>query len=462
MHDSEVRPSLLRTYSTIAVEVNWDAEVMSNGEILLTNNAQQSRAGFAIHNSKSDIRHSPDPVLLEIFNNHLSGIAEQMGITLRNTASSVNVKERLDFSCAIFTADGRLVANAPHVPVHLGAMEETVRATIASNAKLRPGDVIATNDPYAGGSHLPDVTVITPIHDVSSGELRFFTANRAHHAEIGGMTPGSMPPHSTNLAQEGVLLQEFKIVSAGESRFEELRAELSSGPYPSRDVATNLADIAAQIAANKQGAADLASLIDQYSWPVVQQYMDFIQEAAELKVRQALARFPVGTKSFTDYLQAADGTSVPICVRFTIHPPNSTTAATVDFTGTAPAMPGNLNANRAIITAAVMYVLRVMVDDDIPLNHGVMQAVEIVLPTCLLNPLRGRTLDTTPAVAGGNVETSQRVVDVLLGALGIAGASQGTMNNVIFGNDEFGYYETICGGSGATAEAAGATPSRCI
>jgi 5-oxoprolinase (ATP-hydrolysing) len=322
---------------------------------------------------------------------------------------------------------------------------------------LRVGDVIVTNDRYAGGSHLPDVTVITPVHEVSTGELRLFTANRAHHAEIGGITPGSMPPHSTNLAQEGVLLQNFKLVAAGESRFEELREVLRSGPYPSRDPATNLADIAAQIAANKQGAADLTGLIERFSWPVVRQYMDFVQEAAERKVRQALSRLPAGTHSFTDYLQAADGMSLPICVQFTIHPANAKIAATIDFAGTAAVASGNLNANRAIVTAAVIYVLRVLVDENIPLNHGVVKAIEIVLPNCLLNPQRGPTPESTPAVAGGNVETSQRVVDVLLGALGLSAASQGTMNNVIFGDETFGYYETICGGAGATADGPGAS-----
>jgi 5-oxoprolinase (ATP-hydrolysing) len=339
----------------------------------------------------------------------------------------------------------------------LGAMEETVRTTIAANPDLQSGDVIATNDPYAGGSHLPDVTVIAPIHDVSSGELRFFTANRAHHAEIGGSTPGSMPPNSRNLSEEGVLLQNFKIVHAGESRFEALRELLSSGPYPSRDPATNLADIAAQIAANQQGASDLTSLICRYSWPVVQQYMNFIQQAAERKVRNALAKLPAGTHSFTDYLQTGDGVDVPIYVRWTNHAPGEEYAATIDFTGTAPAMSQNLNANRAIVTAAVLYVLRVLVNEDIPLNHGALKAVKIVLPECLLNPRRGTSAENTPAVAAGNVETSQRVVDVLLGALGVAAASQGTMNNVIFGDATFGYYETLCGGSGATADGPGAS-----
>jgi 5-oxoprolinase (ATP-hydrolysing) len=468
--------------ATTVIEAGWEAEVLSGGELLLTgSDHKEKRASGAsppvyapVAPGGEDGPARPDPVLLEIFNNSLANAAEQMGVTLRNTASSVNVKERLDFSCAIFTADGRLVANAPHVPVHLGAMEETVRHTIAVNPDLRPGDVIATNDPYAGGSHLPDITVITPVYGSSSSregkKLLFFTASRAHHAEIGGITPGSMPPLSKNLREEGVLIQNLKIVAEGKSRFDALRDALLTGPYPTRDVATNLADTEAQIAANRQGSNDLAALVDRYTWPVVEQYMNAVQDAAEHKVRLALSRLAAGEHRFTDYLDTADGRSVPISVTLTIHecsplaaregfvsPSQTTTMATIDFTGTSPVVRGNLNANRAIVTAAVIYVLRLLVDEDIPLNHGVLRPIEIVLPTCLLNPRPGPTAETTPAVAGGNVETSQRVVDVLLGALGVAGASQGTMNNVIFGDAMFGYYETICGGSGATAGGPGAS-----
>jgi 5-oxoprolinase (ATP-hydrolysing) len=451
--------------STTVIEEGWHVEVLSEGELLLEEKgdwsifASQGTNAAAHLTAKLDL--SPfsglDPVFLEVFNNLLAGIAEQMGVTLRNTASSVNVKERLDFSCAIFTADGRLVANAPHVPVHLGAMEETVRYTIAANPDMRPGDVIATNDPYAGGSHLPDITVITPVHDSESGELCFFTASRAHHAEIGGMVPGSMPPRSKTLADEGVLVRNFKLVAAGESRFDSLRDLLLSGRYPTRDVSANLADLAAQVAANRQGVADLVSLVERYSWPVVERYMNYVQDAAEQKVRCALAQFPAGRRSFTDYLDTTDGTSTPIALTFTIHEAGQSKAATIDFTGTGPVIDGNLNANRAIVTAAVIYVLRLLVDEDIPLNHGVLRPIEIVLPACLLNPAPGPTPESSPAVAGGNVETSQRVVDVLLGALGIAAASQGTMNNVVFGDASFGYYETMCGGSGATTDGPGAS-----
>lgn len=271
------------------------------------------------------------------------------------------------------------------------------------------------------------------------------------------MAPGSMPPLSTNLVQEGVLIRNLKIVADGKPRYVALREALLSGPYPTRDAATNLQDIESQIAANRQGADDLAALVEHYSWPVVERYMDWLQLAAEQKVRMALARMPAGEHRFIDYVDTTDGSSVPICVTLTIHPAGPGRAATIDFTGTGPVVHGNLNANRAIVTAAVIYVLRLLVDDDIPLNHGVLRPIEIRLPTCLLNPEPGPTADTTPAVAGGNVETSQRVVDVLLGALGVAGASQGTMNNVIFGDDTFGYYETVCGGSGATASGPGAS-----
>jgi 5-oxoprolinase (ATP-hydrolysing) len=447
--------------SVTVIDPGWQAEMLAQGELLLTDadetkNSAHTASQPTIRTPHSEIRSSPDPVFLEVFNNQLAAIASQMGVTLRNTASSVNIKERLDFSCAIFTGDGRLVANAPHVPVHLGAMEETVRHVISANPSMQPGDVFATNDPYAGGSHLPDITVATPVHD-TVGKLLFFIANRAHHAEIGGVTPGSMPPRSKNLAEEGVLIQNLTIVAARESQFEELRSLLAAGPNPSRDIETNLADVAAQVAANRQGVSDLLALVDRYSEPVVSAYMDFVQDAAEQKVRQALVRLPIGTHRFVDYLETADGTSVPIAVAFTIHGDRHGPAATIDFTGTGPVVGGNLNANRAIVTAAVIYVLRVLIAEDIPLNHGVLRPIEILLPDCLLNPRPGKTPETTPAVAGGNVETSQRIVDVLLGALGLAGASQGTMNNVLFGDATFGYYETICGGSGATADAPGAS-----
>jgi 5-oxoprolinase (ATP-hydrolysing) len=430
---------IVEPISTTIVDPGWTAEVLSDGQLLLTDTAQATSPGA---NTEAD------PVRLEIFNNQFAGIAEQMGITLRKTASSVNVKERLDFSCAVFTADGDLVANAPHIPVHLGAMSQTVRRILADNPEMAPGDVFVTNDPYRGGSHLPDVTVVTPIHDPQTGRRIFFTASRAHHAEIGGVTPGSMPPFSQNLAEEGVLIRNFQLVAGGRSRLEELRRLLLAPPYPTRKVEDNLADIAAQAAANHQGARDLRRLVERYSLPVVQAYMQHIQQAAQRKMQAALERLPDGRYEFVDHLD--DGS--PIAASVTI----TGDSAIIDFTGTGPVVAGNLNANRAIVTAAVMYVLRCLIDEDIPLNQGVLTPVEIVLPPCLLNPRERSSPAECPAVVGGNVETSQRVVDTLLGALGVAAASQGTMNNLLFGDDSFGYYETICGGGGATATADGA------
>jgi len=434
---------VLERFATTIIDPGWSAEMLARGELLLTDRgAPPAAANLAAATTEAD------PVQLEIFNNQFAAIAEQMGITLRNTSSSVNVKERLDFSCALFTARGELVVNAPHIPVHLGAMGETVRAILADNPEMRPGDVIVTNDPYRGGSHLPDVTVATPVHDPATNDLLFFTAGRAHHAEIGGIRPGSMPPFSKNLAEEGILIRNFKLVDAGRSRFDELRTLLESGPHPSRHPADNLADVAAQVAANHQGARDLLRLIDRYSRPVVEAYMRHIRDAAERKMRLALARIPDGRYAFTDHLD--DGT--PITAAITI----AADEAEIDFTGTGPVSRGNLNANRAIVTSAVMYVMRCLIDEDIPLNQGVLEPIRIVLPECVLNPTAGERAEDCPAVVGGNVETSQRVVDVLLGALGLAAASQGTMNNTLFGDATFGYYETVCGGNGATSAGPGA------
>jgi 5-oxoprolinase (ATP-hydrolysing) len=486
---------IVEPLTTTILDPHWSATALSRGELLLESTAVSPSLPLSVSPSQSVA--SPDPILLELFNNHLTSIATQMGITLRNTSMSVNVKERLDFSCAIFTANGDLVVNAPHIPVHLGAMSQTVKQIIADNLTLQPGDAFITNDPYRGGSHLPDITVITPVFASplithhSPLTATFFTASRAHHAEIGGVAPGSMPPFSKNLAEEGVLIQNFKLIDAGQSRFDELKELLTSGPYPSRSPDTNLADITAQVAANQQGAADLQRMVRQHSLPVVQAYMRHIQDAAERKTRAALSKLPPGPRQFTDHLD--DGTAIHVTI--TVHPPTRhspltthTPAATIDFTGTGPIHPGNLNANPSIVTAAVIYVLRLLINEDIPLNQGVLKAVELIIPTeSILNPMCNsqfaipnlqseslppsvppslrpplssdpRTLNyaALPAVVGGNVETSQRIVDCLLGAFGLAAASQGTMNNFLFGDHAFGYYETICGGSGATAESDGA------
>jgi 5-oxoprolinase (ATP-hydrolysing) len=433
--------------STTVVDPGWSAEVLSGGELLLTHENEAPRQPLASTQA--------DPVMLEIFNNHFAGIAEQMGITLRNTATSVNVKERLDFSCALFNARGELVVNAPHIPVHLGAMGITVRSILAENQVIQPGDVFVTNDPYHGGSHLPDLTVVTPVHDQASGRLLFFTASRAHHAEIGGIVPGSMPPFSTHLAQEGVLIHNLRVVAAGQSRMDELERLLRTSAYPSRAVADNLADVSAQIAANRQGAADLLRLVERYSLPVVEAYMEHIQAAAEQKMRQALSRLPEGRHEFIDYLD--EGYPIAVSIRIEQDGPDRPGPfAIIDFTGTGPVVPGNLNANPAIVGAAVLYVMRLLIAEEIPLNEGVLAPIRVILPQCLLNPPPGPDPEHSPAVVGGNVETSQRVVDALLGALNLAAASQGTMNNLIFGNPRFGYYETICGGAGATANRLGA------
>ncbi|WP_254508455.1 hydantoinase B/oxoprolinase family protein [Anatilimnocola floriformis] len=433
---------IVEPLTTTIIDAGWRAKMLSGGELLIEDSGEQTLA------PKTDPSIA-DPVLLEIFNQQFTAIATQMGHTLRNTSVSVNVKERLDFSCAIFTATGELVVNAPHIPVHLGAMSETVKSVLR-DCRLRPGDVVVTNDPYRGGSHLPDVTVVTPVFD-SQHQLLFFTASRAHHAEIGGITPGSMPPFSKCLAEEGVLIRNFKVVDAGSEKFAELAALLTSGPYPSRAVDHNLADIRAQLAANQQGANELLQLVQQQSLAVVQAYMQHIRVAAEAKTRQAIARLKFQRAEFVDHLD--DGTRIQVAISVD---PAREQPLRIDFTGTAGVHPGNLNANRAIVTAAVLYSLRLLIDEDIPLNQGVLAPVELIIPPGLLNPPAAERPEDCPAIVGGNVETSQRVVDVLLAAFGLAAASQGTMNNLLFGDATFGYYETICGGSGATATGNGA------
>lgn len=449
--------------STIIIEPGFRAELTETGNVILqkvadkTNTPPESEKDQSGAEEQTD--HDADPVMLEIFNNLFASIAEQMGAALQRTSFSTNVKERLDFSCAIFDPSGNLVVNAPHIPVHLGAMSETVKRILKDcGTEMAEGDVFVTNDPYRGGSHLPDVTVVTPVYE--RGELVFFTASRAHHAEIGGIVPGSMPPFSKNLAEEGILIRNFKLLDQAESREEELNELLLSGPYPTRSVQDNLADVSAQVAANYSGVRQLQRLVSRYSLPVVQAYMGHIQRAASEKMRLALRAIADGTYSLTDYLDNGS----PISVGITI----TGDKARVDFTGTGPVLfPSgdssndsqasyNLNANRAIVTAAVLYVFRCLIAEDIPLNSGVLEPVEIVLPECLLNPPEHDDPAQCAAVVGGNVETSQRVVDVLLGALEVAAASQGTMNNLTFGDDTFGYYETICGGSGATPNAPGA------
>ena len=386
---------------------------------------------------------APDPVLLEIMGNLYMSVAEQMGHVLRRTALSTNIRERLDFSCAVFDRSGHLVANAPHIPVHLGAMGESVRAVLDAHPNMAPGDAYVTNDPAGGGSHLPDVTVVTPVHD-ANGALMFFTASRGHHADIGGITPGSMPPFSSSLIEEGVVFRGERVVHKGRFDHAAVLRALTDAPYPARNPRDNIADLEAQIAANQKGAELLHELVAQHGRDSVSVYMGHVQDNAANCVAAEIEKIPDGEHTFADALD--DGSVIRVALRVT------GSRMVVDFAGTAGQSDGNLNAPRAVSVAAVIYVLRALVGSSIPLNAGCLRPVEIHTPAAsILCP------DAGCAVAGGNVETSQRVVDVLLGALGRAAASQGTMNNLTFGNDDFGYYETIAGGAGAGPGFAGAS-----
>ena len=378
----------------------------------------------------------PDPVRLEVFGHRFMSIAEQMGAVLRNTSVSANIKERLDYSCAVFDAAGGLVANAPHIPVHLGAMQETVRVLRTRFPDLGPDDALITNDPFQGGSHLPDVTVVTPVFLDGATEPACFVGSRGHHADLGGITPGSMPAHSRSLSEEGIVLEPTRLLRSGHFDEAGLRRRLATGPYPARNPDDNVADIEAMLAANRTGVAELRTWAGEVGTAALRTTMQQLQAGAAAAVAREIGRLPPGEHRFRDRLD--DGT--PIAVRLEV----AGERMVIDFAGTGAAVPGNLNAPAAVVHAAVLYVLRSLVTDRIPLNGGCLAPVEIRTPA-------GSVLDPPPgsAVVGGNVETSQRVVDVLLGALGLAAASQGTMNNVTFGTADFGYYETIGGGAGA-------------
>ena len=383
--------------------------------------------------------YKPDPVRLEIFKNLYQFIAEQMGIVLQNTAASVNIKERLDFSCAIFDNTGLLVANAPHIPVHLGSMSESVRSLINDKGNsLKSGNVYLSNNPYNGGSHLPDVTAITPVF-VSSNTPIFYVASRGHQADIGGITPGSMPPHSKTIEEEGILFDNFLLVESGNFREAAVREVLKNHPYPARNADQNIADFKAQIAANNRGVQELLKMVEQYQLETVQDYMKFVQDNAEEAVRKAIDVLKDGSFSY----EMDSGAKIQ--VKVTINKENR--SAIIDLTGTSEQLNSNFNAPKAVAEAAVLYVFRTLVNDNIPLNAGCLKPLEIIIPQgCMLNP-------TYPAaVVAGNVETSQTIVDALYGALGVMAASQGTMNNFTFGNENYQYYETICGGSGAGAD----------
>lgn len=429
--------------STLVVDPRWQATMWNDGSLGIEPKTSPEQKKV------SDTFLGGEAVQLEIVARRLEGIAEQMGEVLRRTSVSVNVKERLDYSCAVFRDDGALVAGAMHVPVHLGAMGHTVRSLMAAYPEMFEGDCYVSNDPYAGGSHLPDVTVVTPVFvGRQSGRPDFFVASRAHHAEIGGVTPGSMPPKARSLAEEGIVIRNFALVRDGLNREEALERLLSSGPYPSRTPSENLADIAAQVAAGRRGAADLIALARQHGRDALSAWMTRLLEMAADSVTEVLRRIGSQPRCFTDHLD--DGT--PIAVRLQ----SVNGLLHVDFAGTGGVHPHGWNATPAIVSAAVLYVLRCLAQRPLPLSEGVLQRIDLRIPSGLLNPPAAEDPAQCPAVVAGNVETSQRVVDVLLGALGAAAASQGTMNNLLIGDATFGYYETICGGAGATAAAPGA------
>ncbi len=415
--------------ATTVVEPGWRAEVMRPDHLVLERvEARPERRAIGTN---------VDPVMLEVFNNLYMSIAEQMGLRLANTAYSVNIKERLDFSCAVFDRQGNLIANAPHMPVHLGSMGESVRAVIGANrGRMKAGNVYVLNAPYNGGTHLPDVTVITPVFDDAGKEILFYVGSRGHHADIGGITPGSMPPGSKVVEEEGVLIDNFLLVEEGRLREAETVALLSSGRYPARNVPQNMADLRAMIAANEKGSQELRRMVAHFGLEVVYAYMRHVQDNAEEAVRRV-----IGVLKDGDFSYAMDNGGV-IRVKITIR--RETRGATIDFTGTSPQLPDNFNAPAAVCMAAVLYVFRTLVDDEIPMNAGCLKPLDVIIPEGSM--LRPRY---PAAVVAGNVETSQCVTDALYGALGVMAASCGTMNNFTFGDDRVQYYETIAGGSGA-------------
>ncbi|WP_034273538.1 hydantoinase B/oxoprolinase family protein [Haloechinothrix halophila] len=415
--------------STTVVDEGWQARVTAQGHLVARRVAP--RAGSEA--SATEV----DPVLLEIFNNLFMSIAEQMGTRLESTAQSVNIKERLDFSCALFDPDGNLIANAPHIPVHLGSMGTSVKEVVQRRAgEMRPGDVYAVNDPYHGGTHLPDVTVITPVFSSSGDDVLFYVASRGHHAEIGGLTPGSMPAHSSDVHEEGVLFDNWLLVSRGHFLEDETRRLLADATYPSRNPETNLADLRAQIAANQKGVDEVGTMIEHFGLDVVQAYMRHVQDNAEEAVRGVIDTLTDG-----EYGYEMDS-GARIAVRITVD--RAARSATIDFTGTTAQLPTNFNAPSAVVTAAVLYVFRTLVADEIPLNDGCLRPLRLVIPSAsMLAP------EYPAAVVAGNVETSQAITGALYAALGAQAEGAGTMNNVTFGNDRHQYYETLASGSGA-------------
>jgi len=415
--------------ATTIVEPGWEAALTELDHLLL--NRRVARA------VKHAVGTTVDPVLLEVFNNLFMNIAEQMGLQLQNTAYSVNIKERLDFSCALFDTAGNLIANAPHMPVHLGSMGESIKTVIRENAgKMQPGDVFVLNDPYHGGTHLPDITVITPVYIANEAEPTFYVGSRGHHADVGGTTPGSMPPFSTRIEEEGVQINNVKLVERGVLREAEMIALLESGEYPSRNPQQNMADLRAQIAANEKGQQELRRMVAEFGLDVVQAYMRHVQDNAEESVRRVITRLKDG--AFT--LPLDNGAQISVAVKVDAQ----SRSATIDFTGTSPQQTNNFNAPTAVCMAAVLYVFRTLVDDDIPLNAGCLKPLNVIIPPgSMLNP------NPPASVVAGNVETSTCITNALYGALGLMAAGQCTMNNFTFGSTRYQYYETISGGSGA-------------
>jgi 5-oxoprolinase (ATP-hydrolysing) len=422
--------------ATTVIEPGWAAGLTERDDLVLERVVPLER--------EHAIGTRADPVLLEVFNNLFMAIAEQMGVTLSNTAYSVNIKERLDFSCALFDTEGNLIANAPHMPVHLGSMGESVRTIIDRRfGTMKPGDVFVLNAPYNGGTHLPDVTVIAPVF-LDAAKPEFYVASRGHHADIGGITPGSMPPDSHLVDEEGVLLDNVQLVAQGRFLEDEMRAILASGRYPCRNVEQNLADLRAQVAACARGAQELGRMVEHFGLPVVRAYMKHVQDNAEESVRRVL---DVLTDGHFEY-EMDSGARIAV----TIAIDKARRSARIDFTGTSAQQPTNFNAPSAVCKAAVLYVFRTLVDDEIPMNAGCLKPLEIVIPEGSM--LRPRY---PAAVVAGNVETSQAITDTLYGALGVLAASQGTMNNFTFGNASYQYYETVSGGSGAGPDFDGAS-----
>ena len=424
---------IIEPHQTIVVEAGWRAELTAKDHLVLRRIEKLARARA--------VGTRADPVMLEVFNNLFMSIAEQMGVALQNTAYSVNIKERLDFSCAVFDGDGSLVANAPHMPVHLGSMDRAVETIIRENrGRIRPGDVYAINAPYNGGTHLPDITVCTPVFSVPSsrqgGPILFWVASRGHHADVGGISPGSMSPNATTIEQEGVYIDNFKLAERGRFRERELDALLTGGKYPARNPLQNVNDLKAQVAANEKGVQELRKMVRQFTLPVVRAYMRHVQDNAAESVRRVIDR--LHNSAFRTEMDQGTVINVRISVD------KKQRAATVDFTGTSLQQPTNFNAPEPVTRAAVLYVFRVMVDDDIPMNAGCLRPIKIIIPQrSLLSP------EFPAAVVAGNVETSQEVTNCLFGALGAMAAAQGTMNNLNFGNARYQYYETICSGSPA-------------